>query len=254
MALSKRPDNDALGCPGTHPLSGWRPSAGEPECAALCRRGARPQVRGASDDPLVFYINVLCDLRAQGWTLRLTRSKVLALVPTNGLGATEEKARIRAAHAVDRDIQLQQPSVKRFVEDMERRRLHKGEWFSIFSLMRDGRELADRLTAAVESPGGSLKDDGLRAAIDPYIQVARAGERCRFTGLDVFDIWRYFRHTWSTTYQSTPGRKIFFLVRDRAAANHPVVGNRGPRQSNRSTFRSRPVDRLDSRSGTGRDA
>lgn len=178
---------------------------------------------GRATVPLVFYINVLCDLRAQGWILRLTRSKVLALVPTNGLGATEEKARIRAAHAVDRDIQLQQPSVKRFVEDMERRRLHKGEWFSIFSLMRDGRELADRLTAAVNSPGGGAKDDALRAAIDPYLQVARAGERCRFTGLDVFDIWRYFRHTWSTTYQSTPGRKVFFLVRDRAAANHPVV-------------------------------
>lgn len=174
--------------------------------------------------PLVFYINVLCDLRAQGWTFQLTRGKVRALPPTNGLGVTEEKARIRAAHAVDRDIQLQQPSVRRFVEEMERRRLHKGEWFSIFSLMRDGRELADRLTAAVESPGGSPKDDALRAAIDPYIQVARAGGRCAFTGLDLLDIWRYFRHTWSTTYQSTPGRKVFFLVRDRAAANHPVVG------------------------------
>lgn len=172
---------------------------------------------------LVFYINVLCDLRAQGWTLRLTRGRVLALAPTNGLGATEEKARIRAAHAVDRDIQLQQPSVTRFVEEMERRRLHKGEWFSIFSLMRDGRELADRLTAAVESPGSSLKDEALRGAIDPYLQVARAGGRCAFTGLDLLDIWRYFRHTWSTTYQSTPGRKMFFLVRDRAAANHPVV-------------------------------
>jgi hypothetical protein len=174
--------------------------------------------------PLVFYINVLCDLRAQGWTLRLTRSRVLALAPTNGLGATEEKARIRAAHAVDRDIQLQQPSVRRFIEEMERRRLHKGEWFSIFSLMRDGRELAARLGAAVESPGASLKEAALRAAIDPYIQVARAGRRCTLTGLDLLDVWRYFRHTWSTTYQSTPGRKVFFLVRDRAAANHPVVG------------------------------
>lgn len=174
--------------------------------------------------PLVFYINVLCDLRAQGWTLQLTRGTVLAFAPTNGLGATEEKARIRAAHAVDRDIQLQQPSVRRFVEEMERRRLHKGEWFSIFSLMRDGRELANRLTAAVDGPDGGLKDDALRAAIDPYIQVARAGRRCVFTGLDLLDIWRYFRHTWSTTYQSTPGRKVFFLVRDRAAANHPVVG------------------------------
>ena len=25
-------------------------------------------------------------------------------------------------------------------------------------------------------------------------------------------------------YQSTPGRKLFFLIRDRAALNHPVIG------------------------------
>jgi hypothetical protein len=174
--------------------------------------------------PLVFYINVLCDLRAQGWTLRLTRTKVLALAPANGLGAAEEKARIKAAHAIDRDAQLQQPSVRRFVEEMERRRLHKGEWISIFSLMRDGRELAAQVTAAIDGPSGSPKDAVLRAAIDPYIQVAQAGTRCALTGLDLLDVWRYFRHTWSTTYQSTPGRKVFFLVRDRAAANHPVVG------------------------------
>src|SRR4051812_13600304 len=43
---------------------------------------------GRATVPLVFYINVLCDLRGQGWNLRLTRGKVLALAPTNGLGAT----------------------------------------------------------------------------------------------------------------------------------------------------------------------
>jgi hypothetical protein len=40
----------------------------------------------------------------------------------------------------------------------------------------------------------------------------------------LFDVWRYFRHTWITAYQSTPGRKIFVLIRDRAAENHPVIG------------------------------
>lgn len=198
----------------------------QPLTAATLRSEGVARARksgGRAAVDLVFYINVLYDLRAQGWTLQLTRDKVLALVPTNGLDASGEKARIRAAHAVDRDIQLQQPSVTRFVEAMEQRRLHKGEWVSIFSLMRDGRELADRLTAAVSIPGGDVNNDALRQAIDPYLQVARADARCAFTGLALLDIWRYFRHTWSTTYQSTPGRKVFFLVRDRAAANHPVV-------------------------------
>lgn len=178
---------------------------------------------GRSTIPLVFYLNVLCDLRAQGWTLRLKTRQVLALPPANGFQAIEEKARIRAAHVLDRDMQLQQPAVRRFVEEMEVRRLHKGQWHSIFSLMRDGTELAHRLTMAVESTSSNGRDAMLRAAIDPYLQVARAGRRCASTGLDLLDVWRYFRHTWTTTYQSTPGRKVFFLVRDRAATNHPVV-------------------------------
>jgi len=47
---------------------------------------------------------------------------------------------------------------------------------------------------------------------------------CELTNIKLSHIWRYFRHTWITTYQSTPGRKLFFLVRDRAAPNHPVIG------------------------------
>src|SRR5262249_30095696 len=96
------------------------------------------------------------------------------------------------------------------------------EWHSIFSLMRDGRDLAQRLSAA-RSPIAAASEAPLRRAIDPYLQVARAGTTCTCTGLDLFDVWRYFRHTWTTNYQSTPGRKLFFLVRDRAAVNHPVV-------------------------------
>ena len=172
--------------------------------------------------PLIFCVNVLCDLRAQGWTLRLTPRKILALAPTNGVDAIEERARVRAAHLIERDAQLRQPSVRRFIAEMECRRLHNGEWHSIFSLMCDGRDLAQRLSAA-SSLVAAASEATPRRAIDPYLQVARAGTICKLTGLDLFDVWRYFRHTWTTNYQSTPGRKIFFLVRDRAAVNHPVV-------------------------------
>jgi hypothetical protein len=64
----------------------------------------------------------------------------------------------------------------------------------------------------------------LRECVDPYIQVVDKKSTCNFTGLNLLDVWRYFRHTWSMTYNSTPGRKMFFLVRDRAAPNHPVIG------------------------------
>ena len=172
---------------------------------------------------VVLSVHVFCDLRSQGWRLRCSRTRVSALVPANGLDAIAEKARVRAAHEIDRDEQLRQPSVRRFIRDMEQLRLHKGKWHSIFSIMRDGADLSKRLAAvaSTEGPGaGAL----LSRTIDPYVQPAIAGKRCRFTGLDLFDVWRYFRHTWTTAYQSTPGRKLFFLIRDRAADCHPVIG------------------------------
>lgn len=199
-----------------------------PDQFEAVRRTSLDQVRKRSaitSVPLAFYVNVLCDLRAQGWTLRCTRRQVLALPPTNGRDAVDEKARVRAAHIIDRDAQLRQPAVHTFITEMERPRLYNGAWHSIFSVMRDGRELVAKLVCASECPlDAAERQAALRAAIDPYIQIAQAGVQCKFTGLDLLDIWRYFRHTWTTTYQSTPGRKIFILVRDRAAANHPVVG------------------------------
>jgi hypothetical protein len=172
---------------------------------------------------LVLCVHVFCDLCSQGWRLRCSRTSVSALVPANGLDAATEKARVRAAHAIDRDEQLRQPAVRRFVRDMERSRLHKGEWHSIFSTMRNGADLSNQL-AAVASTEGHDAIGLLERTIDPYVQPAIAGKRCRLSGLDLFDMWRYFRHTWSTAYHSTPGRKLFFLIRDRAADCHPVIG------------------------------
>lgn len=172
---------------------------------------------------LVLCVHVFSDLRSQGWRLRCSRTRVSALVPANGFDAATEKARVRAAHEIDRDEQLRQPSVRRFVRDMEQPRLHKGEWRSIFSIMRNGAELSNEL-AAVASTEELHANGLLKRTIDPYVQPAIAGKRCPLTGLDLFDMWRYFRHTWTTAYQSTPGRKLFFLIRDRAADCHPVIG------------------------------
>lgn len=199
------------------------PSPAQVDAIRMTGLASARKLRSGKAIDLAFCLHVFCDLRAQGWMLRCSRTRVLALAPANGLDATREKARVRAAHEVDRDQQLRQPAVRRFIRDMERRKLHKGEWHSIFSLMRDGVELSSQLASAAAAPldeGAAL----LRNAVDPYVQAALTGERCESTGLDLFDIWRYFRHTWTTTYQSTPGRKLFFLIRDRAASFHPVIG------------------------------
>jgi hypothetical protein len=164
---------------------------------------------------------VLADLVDQGWKLQVGKTGVAVRAPDAELDAGAEKERVRKQELLKRDEQLSKPSVRRFIADMERPREYLGSFVSIFSLMRDGRELAQCLPAATEVDS---RPDGWRRAVDPYVQVVTAKERCEFTGLRLLDVWRYFRHTWTNQYTSTPGRTLFLLVRDRAARFHPVIG------------------------------
>ncbi|MCY4516196.1 MAG: DUF4338 domain-containing protein [Acidimicrobiaceae bacterium] len=159
-------------------------------------------------------LGVLADLASQGWQLRVEAKGLLVCPPTAEADPAAEKQRVRSQELLKRDEQLAIPSVRRFIEKMERPREFRGAFVSIFSLMRDGSELAD----ALESVGPG------RAAIDPYVQIVSSTDRCAQTGLRLLDIWRYFRHTWSNQLSSTPGRTMQLLVRDRAAPFHTVIG------------------------------
>ena len=139
------------------------------------------------------------------------------------MGTAEQKDFVRRQELLKRDEQLSIPSVDRFVRAMETRRHHNGTPVSIFDLMRDGSELASSLHA-VRSTHRKNRIDGLRSVVDPYLEFVTADARCTHTGMRLQDIWRYFRHTWVTQYGSTPGRSLLFLVRDRAAKCHPVIG------------------------------
>ena len=179
----------------------------------------------AGDQGLVTALccSVLCDLVAQGWRLRNRRGVLQVAPPVEADTPEARKEQVRAGHLLERDAQLSLPASRQFIRDMEHRRLFKGAWHSVFSLMRDGRELADKLarTAVAE---GETRIMELRRCIDPYVQVVEAGAICEHTGLGLVEVWRYFRHTWTTPYFSTPGRRIWYLVRDAAAPNHPVIG------------------------------
>lgn len=167
---------------------------------------------------------VLADLAAQGWELR-GRDGAVGVRPPAELrtDVTAEKARIRRQELVKRDAQLRQPSVQKFLRSMERNVLFGEKFVSIFSLMRDGRELTQALRKARD--GSNNGQDLLAAAVDPYLEFVTSDQAtCRFTGLRLMDVWRYFRHTWTNQYKSVPGRTMSFLVRDRAAPSHPVVG------------------------------
>lgn len=170
-------------------------------------------------------VSLFCDLRAQQWQIRFRDGRIEAMPPDRErLDPAEQKRQVRAGHLLERDAQLADGGTRRFVANLERRRSHGTSWRSIFSLMRDGRDLATKLAAVRELPSGPDRLCALRTAVDPYVQLAERGLSCEHTGLDLYDIWRYFRHTWSTAYRSVPGRQISFLIRDRSASSHPVIG------------------------------
>ena len=166
--------------------------------------------------------HVLLDLAGQGWAVKVDgKGDVSVAAPLGAADPDEEKQRVRRQELIKRDEQLSTASVQRFITAMERPRIFGGSFVSIFSLMRDGNELA----ASIRSLRDQAVDDPniLGTVIDPYVQIV-SGDRCELTGLKLMDIWRYFRHTWSNQYTSTPGRTLMILIRDRVAPFHPVIG------------------------------
>ena len=185
-----------------------------------CRRSWPPSDR----QKLLAAGLVLKDLVAQRWGIRV-RKGIVSVSPPEEVGADPalEKERVRRQELIKRDAQLRKPSVRKFIRSMERRRLHDGQFVSIFSLMRDGRELADALLRLRERCDNGTAHP-IDTVIDPYLQFVSGDDRCTETGLRLMDVWRYFRHTWTNSYTSVPGRCMMFLVRDRAAMFHPVIG------------------------------
>ena len=169
-------------------------------------------------------ICVLADLRGQGWALKVQRDQILVKQPTSIDDPLHEKQRVRRLHEIERDNQLRQPAVRQFIREMERRRLGPSGWVSVFSLVRDGEDLRSRLLSAQATQDPTERIVALEQCIDPYLEFVTPESHCQFTGIRLMDVWRYFRHTWTTPYNSTPGRNVWVLVRDRAAVNHPVIG------------------------------
>ncbi|MDB5143418.1 MAG: hypothetical protein JWQ66_2131 [Mucilaginibacter sp.] len=174
----------------------------------------------------LFVSSLLLDLMLQGWQLVIQHEHIelrLAEADESNNDLLEKKAKSRKKHLLARDIQLQVPSVLAFIRSMHKNRLTNNGWHSIFSVMRDGSELGRQLqeVQAVPEPD---RENALKSIVKPYIQFVDANAACEHTGLNLADIWRYFRHTWSNEYKSLPGRSISILIRDAAAPNHPVIG------------------------------
>lgn len=183
------------------------------------RSGVRKEDRSTK---LVAALSVLTDLARQHWLVRVTEAGEVEVRQPVGerLEPHREKARIRNQELVKRNEQLREPATRKFIESVISSR---GQQLSVYSLIRDGRELAASLRE-VRSLPREKRAEALRAVVDPYLQFVDSDDRCEHTDLRLQDIWRYFRHTWTNQYVSTPGRSMAFLVRDRSQRHHPVIG------------------------------
>ena len=170
------------------------------ESLGLTRQDLVPTIHWATA------LRVLRDLHVQGWTFQIDDEGLILQAPGIRKSSDPEvaKAALRHSFSFARNAQLSQPSTIRFIRGIERRRIHM--------LFADGRDLARR-----------LRVDGA-AGIKPELQLVQHGVRDSVTGILLQNIWRYARHFWSIPYQSTPGRNMFYLIRDGAAERRPLIG------------------------------
>jgi hypothetical protein len=187
------------------------------------QRVQKPSIEAMDEEELRYLatLEVLHDLIEIGYEVQ--KNGTIQLVPpaaANGHRNGEKKERERKVLQKERKAQFREDSVQQFIRQMESD--EDGE--SILSLLTAGEELHKQLVSLQTDGEGGLNAEQMRTVIDPYIQAAEKGENCPFIGLDLMDIWRYFRYTWLTPYRTVPGRNINLLVRNAALPKDPVIG------------------------------
>ena len=168
---------------------------------------------------------VLTDLARQRWSIRVTDDGSVEVKRPEGeqVNPHREKRRVENRNSSNATNSFVHPRSRSLSKGWRRSVLHQNQPMSVFSLLRDGRELAASLRKARSLPD-TQREEGLREVVDPYLQFIDETAVCEHSGLRLQDIWRYFRHTWTNQYTRTPGRWMAFLVRDRARKFHPVMG------------------------------
>ncbi len=186
---------------------------------------AQPGLNG-SRDQYEACVRVLIDLARLRWRVQEDRFGFELVAPRGG-GFTPQqthqyKAAVRAELQPQLSAQFAEPSVAKFIRQMERPTAKSGRK-PITLLIADGRELRARLLDAADARGPE-RAALLAGAVQPYLQLVEAGAVDRFTSLPLGDVWRYFRYTWTIPATNIPGRQLWYLVRDAAHPHHAVMG------------------------------
>lgn len=152
-------------------------------------------------------LNILYDLSLQGWVFDIDNNNLYLRMESDNIA---DKDNIKYRLHSETDAQFKVKSVRSFIKSMERERMYNGHLVSIKSLIGDADLLIDKIRRK-------------KIVCKPYIELV-SNERDKFTGLKLSDIWRYFRYTWSIPYKTMPGRNMYYLVRDAAQENSPIMG------------------------------
>ncbi len=196
--------------------------------AEALRDLARQYVDDGTSQKLRTICLLVADLFEQGWRVSIDEGEIHFEPPgitRSGSQTVEDvKSRVRLALQLARQRQLRENSVKSFIQRMERpARRATGQKSSILDLIDNGKDLADAL-AAIGDREGEDRQRALADVIEPIVEICETGRRCAQTGLNLIDIWRYFRHTWAHEYRPIPGRQLLVLIRNAARPKHPVIG------------------------------
>lgn len=152
-------------------------------------------------------LRVLLDLVQQGWVMDI-RDDLLYLLFSSENSNNKEYIKYRLSF--EKNAQFEEKSIVRFVESMEKMKRFDDREVSIKSLIGEPTVLISKIKNG-------------EVIVKPYIQQV-TNDRDKYTGYKLSDIWRYFRYTWSIPYKTMPGRNIYYLIRDEAQENHPVIG------------------------------
>lgn len=166
---------------------------------------------------------LLRDLVKQGWIVQVEHGQITLYSPT----AQKEEDPVVSKEVARRiglfakEDQLKDPTVRRFISTLESPGRGSAA-LPITNLIADGRTLREQLEPIARLPKAE-RGAALSKVIQPYLQLVEPDKRCELTGIKYADIWRYFRFNWSFPFNSSPGRNLFFLIRDAAQPYHPVM-------------------------------
>ncbi|WP_052586946.1 Druantia anti-phage system protein DruA [Bacillus velezensis] len=172
------------------------------------------------------FLQVILDTIRQGWEIK-HNGEFLEATPPDQLSNKQKdlpeiKKRIRRGLEEARNEQIREPSVKKFILNLERPRWFKGKQVSVLNHFLKPMDLYNDLMRRLNAPV-EIRDELLNDSIDPYIQLVN-NEKDKFTNIKLKDIWRYARYSWSLPLSSQPGRQMLYLVRDASREFHPIIG------------------------------